>query len=284
VIPDSPQTASYLTPREKKIACLRLRNEKSTTTAATSSSKPSSGLQIREALAIFRDPIAWVTASMFFLTNMAYSSLPVFLPKIMTEMGHSSLTAQALSAPPYLVAFLIVLFTAHMSDRLGARTIPIVFHALSSAAGYAVLALAGPLHLPAAIRYIAIYPAAVGFFNVVTLTIAWNINNQASESRQGGGFALMQLIGQFGPLVGTRLYPDREAPYYTRGMTVCAFAMLAVAMLALFLRIYLQYQNKKMDTAEAELHFGNGAAVEEESLVAPSGRRKTPAPTFRYLL
>lgn len=289
MIPDSPQTASYLTAREKKIARLRLRNEKPSAASSSSSptspsNKPASGLRIREVLAIFRDPVAWVTASMFFLTNMAYSSLPVFLPKIMTEMGHSRLAAQALSAPPYLVAFVIVLFTAHMSDRIGARTVPIVFHALSSAGGYAVLALAGPLHLPAVIRYIAIYPAAIGFFNVVTLTIAWNINNQTSESRQGGGFALMQLIGQFGPLVGTRLYPDRDAPYYTRGMAACAFAMLAVALLALFLRIYLQYQNRKMDAAEADPYYGNGSAIEEESLVASSRRRSIVAPTFRYLL
>lgn len=278
IIPDSPQTAPYLTKREKKVARLRLRNDKSAATSKPSSS----GLRARDVLAVFRDPVAWITSAMFFLTNMAYSSLPVFLPKILTEMGHDTLTSQALSAPPYLAAFVIVLFTAHMSDRLRARTVPLIFHALASAAGYAVLALAKPLGLPAFLRYVAVYPAAIGFFNVVTLIIAWSINNQSSESRQGGGFALLQFIGQCGPLVGTRLYPDRDAPFYAPGMSTCAVAMLTVAMLAFALRFYLRYQNHKFDKAEEERR-GNGDEIEEEGLVGP-GRRKTTAIAFRYML
>ncbi|PCD17796.1 hypothetical protein FGRA07_07264 [Fusarium graminearum] len=270
VIPDSPQTASYLTKREKKVARLRLRSEQATSTS--SDSKPTSGLKGRDVLAIFRDPVAWITATMFFLTNMAYSSLPVFLPKVLTEMGHDAHTSQALSAPPYLAAFVIVLFTAHMSDRLRTRTIPIIFHALASSSGYAILALAKPLNLPNFIRYMAVYPAAIGFFNVVTLTVTWSINNQSSQSRQGGGFVLLQLVGQCGPLVGTRLYPDRDAPYYATGMSTCAAAMLGVSILAYALRFYLKYQNRKFDQAENE-HLEEGDEVEEEGLVG-SGRRK----------
>ncbi|KAM0250001.1 hypothetical protein ACHAQJ_008806 [Trichoderma viride] len=283
VIPDSPQTAHYLTKREKKVARLRLRREiPSTSSSSSKANKESAGLKAREILSVLRDPIAWITPAMFFLTNMAYSSLPVFLPKILTEMGHDSLTAQALSAPPYLLAFIIVLFTAHMSDRLATRTTPIVFHALSSSFGYAILALSQALHIPPFLRYLAVYPAAIGFFNVVTLIIAWNINNQANQSRQGGGFALMQVIGQCGPLIGTRLYPHRDAPYYTHGMRTCALAMLGVAILAVLLRFYLKHQNGKMDEAEKERQ-ADGSTVEEEGLVVP-GKKRRHADKFRYML
>lgn len=219
---------------------------------------------------------------MFFLTNMAYSSLPVFLPKILADMGHDNLTAQALSAPPYLIAFITVLLTARLSDRLRARTLPLILHALASAAGYAVLALAESLHLPHWARYLAVYPAAAGFFNVVTLLIAWAINNQAGPSRQGGGFALLQLVGQCGPLVGTRLYPDRDGPFYTPGMRACALAMLAMALLAAVLRVYLRYWNRRLDREDHDM-AAEGPAVEEEGLVGP-GRKKTPAESFRYML
>lgn len=280
IIPDSPQTASYLTPRERRVARLRLRNEKS----VKGDAKPSSGLKARELLAVLRDPIAWITAAMFFLTNMAYSSLPVFLPKILTEMGHGVVESQALSAPPYFLAFLIVLATAHLSDMSRSRAIPIIFHAASSAAGYGVLALAEALSLAPMVRYAAVYPAAIGFFNVVVLTIAWTVNNQKSESRQGGGFAMLQTVGQCGPLVGTRLYPDREAPFYTRGMGACAGAMLAVTILAIILRLYLGYLNRWMDRNETLK--GEDAIVEEEEeeLVGSSVRKRTPAQMFRYML
>jgi sugar phosphate permease len=280
LIPDSPQTAAYLTRRERKVARLRLRNE--TPSSSSSASKPS-GLKIREVLAVLIDPIAWMTASMFFLTNMAYSSLPVFLPKILTDMGHDALSAQALSAPPYLLAFITVLLTAHISDRLQARTFPLLIHALFSCLGYTILALAATFHLPQWLRYLAVYPAAIGFFNVVTMIITWTINNQASESRQGGGFALMQLVGQCGPLVGTRLYPEIEGPYYTRGMQTCAWAMFAVACLALALRFYLKFLNRRMDKS-SERRADELGPVEEEGLVGPRKRQKSAEEMFRYML
>ncbi|KYK59567.1 hypothetical protein DCS_00699 [Drechmeria coniospora] len=281
VIPDSPQVASYLSRREKKVACLRLRNE---TSSSSENMRPASGLRARQLLAVVVDPIAWITSAMFFLSNMAYSSLPVFLPKVISEMGHSALASQALSAPPYLVAFVVVLITAHVSDRYRARSVFIVFHALSSALGYAALALASTLNLPPSLRYVAIYPAAVGFFNVVTLIVAWSINNQANQTRRSGGFALLQLVGQCGPLIGTRLYPDQDAPYYSRGMRACSCAMLSVAILAVAMRYYLQFRNRRMDSAAAE-RAAAGVAGEEEGLVAPGNQKPSPlADSFRYML
>ncbi|ROT40527.1 MFS general substrate transporter [Sodiomyces alkalinus F11] len=302
IVPDAPETASYLTPRERKVARLRLRREKahgrrsssssasSPSSSSSSSSKPTArgSLKAREILQTLRDPLAWLTAGMLFLANMAYASLPVFLPTILSEMGHSRLAAQALSAPPYLVAFASVLATAAFSDRRRSRAYPIALHALASAAGYAVLALAKPLDLPPAVRYAAVYPAAAGFFSVVVLVIAWSVNNQPSDTRQGAGFALLQVVGQCGPLVGTRLYPDRDAPFYAPGMLACACAMLAVAFLALALRVYLGRLNVRLDRAHADggdtSHHENEGGEEEVGLVKSNPRRRTLAESFRYIL
>lgn len=260
------------------MARLRLRND------APEPRAPASRLAPRDLAAVLCDPVAWITAAIFFLANMAYSSLPVFLPSIIRHMGHSALAAQALSAPPYLVAFAAVLATARLSDRLGARTVPLALHALASALGYAALALAEPLALPPLARYLAVYPAATGFFNVVTLVITWSINNQANQTRQGAGFALLQLVGQCGPLVGTRLYPDADGPYYGPGMRACACAMFSVAVLALVLRLYLQRRNRLVDRAEADA-LACGIAAEEEQVLVGGGRPKgAPARSFRYML
>lgn len=285
VIPDSPQTAPYLTQREKKVARLRLGGERPKRKGGEHGAGASAErLKTRDVLAVFRDPVAWITASMFFLTNMAYSSLPVFLPTILTEMGHDVLTAQALAAPPYLAAFVIVLATAHLSDAMRARTPLIVFHALASAGGYGVLALSRPLGLEAGsmIRYLAVYPAAIGFFNVVVLTIAWSINNQEGASRQGGGFALLQVVGQCGPLVGTHLYPERDRPFYEGGMRACAVAMLIVACLALALRFYLIRLNRRLDAAVDE----NGdERAEQQGLVTGTGTgARQTSESFRFML
>lgn len=54
---------------------------------------------------------------------------------------------------------------------------------------------------------------------------------------------MLGFLGQLGPLIGVRLYPDEEGPYYTKGMAVCAGFMAAVAGLTLGLREYLKRKN-----------------------------------------
>ena len=56
---------------------------------------------------------------------------------------------------------------------------------------------------------------------------------------------MLNIIGQCGPLVGTRLYPDSDKPYYVRGMSICAGFMLVVGALALGLRFVLKSENEK---------------------------------------
>jgi len=142
-----------------------------------------------------------------------------YSPKNRTD--YSALTSQTLSAPPYLLAFVFVLLTAHFSDRVRARARYIIFHAILAALGYALLSLLGYLRAPFAYRYAAVYPAAAGFFSAITLILTWTLNNQNSDEKRGTGVAIMNLIGQLGPLLGTRLYPDSDGPFYVRGMAVC---------------------------------------------------------------
>ncbi|KUI68434.1 hypothetical protein VM1G_03960 [Cytospora mali] len=285
VIPDSPAEVSYLTRREKKIARLRLGSSRNDETSrANSSSERSASASRRQD--VLRDPVPWTTAGIFCLTNMAYASLPVFLPSILTQMGHTPLASQALAAPPYLVSFAVVLAVAKASDRLQSRAYLIAGCALFSSLGYAFLALSHSLHdllglQPGAgagagagaggaldvVRYMAVYPAAMGFFCVVVLTIAWNVNNARGSGHKGAGFALMQVLGQCGPLVGTRLYPKTDGPWFTRGMGVCSVAMLAVAGLALVLRSYLVRVNRQL----AREGVDREGMEEEEGLVGGGG-------------
>ena len=263
-IPDSPETAKYLTKREKRVARLRLRKEKD-----PHEHTGKGGLKFREMLETIADPKSYLTAFMFFCTNMAFSSMPVFLPTIIHEMGHSVLVSQALSSPPYLASFFVVILTAWLSDRLQNRSFFVCFHALLSASGYALIAVAGARGWGTWWRYAGLYPAAIGFFSVITIIITWTINNQDSESKQGAGFAMLQLIGQCGPLLGTRLYPERDAPLYTTGMSACAAAMVLVAALSLVLRLYLQRQNR----VTAEAAYGKIEGEEEgESFVSKPSR------------
>lgn len=85
----------------------------------------------------------------------------------------------------------------------------------------------------------------MGFFPAVTLIITWTLNNQRTDTGKGAGLAMLNVVGQCGPLVGTRLYPEGDGPYFVRGMLVCAGFMAAVAVLAGGLRCWLGRVNRR---------------------------------------
>ena len=178
-------------------------------------------------------------------------------------MGYSALTSQVLSAPPYLASFFSVLLTAYLSDRYRTRSTFVIFHALLASSGYAMMASAGSVEASAKWRYVGVYPAATGFFSVVTIVITWTINNQDSDSKKGTGVAMLKYIGQLGPLVGVHLYPDSDQPYYInmKGMAICACSMATVAILAYSPRRILDTKNRRMATEDSK------AVGEDESLV-----------------
>lgn len=183
---------------------------------------------------------------MFFSCNVAFSSMPVFLPTIIRDMGHQSITAQALSAPPYFFSFLVVLATAYFSDRLQTRSTFIILHSLLATLGYTTIAVANYYRSEnTTLRYLALYPAAAGFFSAITIIITWTINNQESDSKKGTGVAIMNIIGQIGPLVGTSIFPKEDGPWYVKGMSICAAFMLFVGILAAILRWVLIKENRK---------------------------------------
>jgi hypothetical protein len=160
-------------------------------------------------------------------------------------MGYSSLWAQALSAPPYLVAFFMVLWSSYASDKRNQRSPFIILFASIAAGGYSLIVLSGLLGLPSWLRYLGLYPACMGFFTCVTLVITWTLNNQDSETKKGAGIAILQFFGQCGPLLGTRLFPEDDGPLYSRGMGVCAVFMGAVVVLSWILRLVLIRENKR---------------------------------------
>jgi hypothetical protein len=58
---------------------------------------------------------------MYFSSNVSFSSLLVFLPTILEAMGLTSINAQGLSAPPYFLAFLVVLLAYLTADNTSQR-------------------------------------------------------------------------------------------------------------------------------------------------------------------
>lgn len=205
---------------------------------------------------------------------VSFSSLPVFLPTILKNMGFTAINAQGLSAPPYFLSFFACIGTTYIADRTRQRGYMIMLLSIVGGVGYILLAVSETV----GVRYFGVFLAAGGVFPAISNILPWTLNNQGSDSKRGAGITLLNLIGQCGPILGTRMFPTRDAPYYVKGMAVCAsFSELNMysvyplagflapfrlqrltigskvffnALLALTLRTYLAWENKKFKARE----------------------------------
>jgi MFS family permease len=194
---------------------------------------------------------------MYFGCNVSFASLPLFVPTIVSEIGtFSSLQANGLSAPPYLLTFILILIVNFISDRVGMRGPFVCFFGLVSAIGFILLATT-TTPVP---RYLGIY-LAITIFVCVALMLAWVSNIHGTDSKRTGGWAIFATLGQCGPLLGTNLFPDSEAPYYRKGSLVAMAFSLLVGVLAAVFSLLLRRENKRLDKIfEEEGHEEDGGA------------------------
>ena len=72
-------------------------------------------------------------------TDPCDQSFSLFLPTIIKSLGYSSVNAQLLTVPPNFGAFLLVLVTAALSDRIKARGPIMIAGCILAIAGYIML-------------------------------------------------------------------------------------------------------------------------------------------------
>ncbi|KAB8234964.1 major facilitator superfamily domain-containing protein [Aspergillus alliaceus] len=235
-LPDSPSSARFLTEEEKEVArarSLRQNGERERSTKIDWKGLGQTLLDVK----------AWMTALMYFSCNVSFSSLPVFLPTILKDMGFTSINAQGLTAPPYFASFLVTLITTWVADRLQQRGLMIACLSLIGAVGYVLLATCTSVGA----RYAGVFLAAVGVFPSIANILPWVLNNQGSDSRRGMGIVILNVIGQCGPFLGTNVFPKSDAPRYIRGQSICAAFMFFTTVLALALRSLLVWENRRLD-------------------------------------
>ncbi|KAK5452964.1 hypothetical protein LTS15_007113 [Exophiala xenobiotica] len=271
-LPDSPTSAKFLTEEEREVARARVVRQHG-------ASQEEHRISFKEIGLTLLDPKAWFTALMYFSCNVSYSSLPVFLPTILNQMGFSSINAQGLSAPPYFVSTIVTIISCYIADRTKQRGLMIAFLSVVGGIGYILLATCKPV----APRYFGTFLCASGVFPAIANILPWVVNNQGSDSRRGMGIILLNLVGQCGPLLGTRIFPKSQAPRYVEGQSICAAFMFFNALLALGLRTLLVWENKKLDKTY-------GKVDEQQAAHAPNGQAEPNAGQenygsgFRYIL
>lgn len=289
-IPDSPEKARFLTAEERNVTRSRAVRQVGTT--------PDSRVgkfNFKDIGPALIDLKVWLCGLMYFCGNVTYSSLPVFLPTILEDMGYTAINAQGLSAPPSFAAFLFALITTWIADRTQQRCFVLFCTSVVGGIGYVVLATVNTV----GVRYFATFLASAGVFstipNILALTLSEYLaeqkcqkrnfeadnsisDNQGSDSRRGTSIVMINLIGQCGPFLGTTRFPSSQAPRYVQGMSICAAFMFFSALLALAQRLLLAWENRRLDRKYGSVATTKNVGATDGLVVENYG------PGFRYVL
>ncbi|KAK6909228.1 hypothetical protein I203_103245 [Kwoniella mangroviensis CBS 8507] len=208
LLPSGPDRWAWLSPRENEIA--RERVERS------QSKEHHGGYSVAGFKAALKEPWTWWIAIIHYAGGSAFNSLSVFLTAIIKELGYTSVNAQGLSAPPYLVAYVIAVITAYWSDRLAIRGWFIGIANLVGGVGYMMIAYVGPR----SVRYFAAYVTVVGVYVGQPLMFSWCATNADTSSKRASSLVIFLITGQLGSITGSNIYDD--APRYHKGNSICA--------------------------------------------------------------
>ena len=117
------------------------------------------------------------------IVNTGYAT-SFFTPTILTQLGWKSIHAQVMSIPIFIVATVLALATAVVTDRLKHRFGAIIIGCCVATIGYAILL--NMEHVPVGARYFALYLITGGGYIAQPVTIVWLSNNMGGHYKRGG--------------------------------------------------------------------------------------------------
>lgn len=189
---------------------------------------------------------------MNFCNNVSFASLPLFLPTIISEMGSfTEVESNGVTAPPYVLCFVMIIVTSVLSDKLRMRGPFCALFAIIAAIGFILLGTTegvGP-------RYLGSF-LVVLIFVTTSLVLIWSSNTNSTGSKKAGGLWIMFTVGQCGPLLGTNVFPSSDGPSYRKGSWVCCAFSLLSATYASLLSFLLWRENKRRDCVYGPVREG----------------------------
>jgi len=266
LLPTSPLTSSFLTPREQQIAHERIQREHKEAGAEKTTSK-----HVTRAVLNINN---FMMAMGFFFCNITVQSYSLFLPTILRALWTDTTKVQLLTVPPYVAAAGWSIFVSWLSDRVRRRGLFIVTHGIVAMIGYCVLIST----MSVKVRYFAVYLSAMGAFPLGPFFLGWGINNAAGPTIRAVTSAYIVSVGTCGAIVATWTYIGwRDAPRFITCHSINIGAQVMVTLIGVSGIIYARWENRQRNAGRRD-HRTEGLGTEEA--LRQLGYRH---PEFRYV-
>ncbi|KAJ5775766.1 uncharacterized protein N7511_000777 [Penicillium nucicola] len=249
LIADWPETARFLNERERSILLARLQSDVQVYRMDR--------LDRTAMRRILSDKKIYLGIIMYLgALNTGYAA-SFFMPTIIRDMGWTSLMAQVMSIPIYIVAAIMTLCIALISDKTRHRFGFVLGGCSIATLGYAILL--AQRSVPVGVRYFALFAITSGGYIAQPLLIGWLSNNMSGHYKQAVASAMQIGFGNCGGLVASNVFLSSEAPFYAAGYgtSLSLIWLCVIASAVLFLILFRE--NKVRDQGGRDERFTLGS-------------------------
>ncbi|KAK8136599.1 major facilitator superfamily transporter [Apiospora sp. TS-2023a] len=273
---DFPETATFLTEEERAFVVFRLKygqqkdsGEEEQRQVAVAESEE---FQWRYVWDAFKDWQIWLNIIVYWGIVCPLYGISLFLPSIVNNLGYKSSTAQLMTVPIYVVAAVLAVVVAYVSDRIGKRSPFVIFFLLMMVVGFSMcISTTNPKVVYGGVFVVAcaIYPAFPG-------NIAWLSNNLAGSYKRSAGMAIQIGVGNLGGAMASNFYRQKDSPHYTLGHALeLGFVAAGIIAAVVLLTAYGAINKKRARSMsqQDDMQFSHAQLAEQGD----------KAVTFRYM-
>lgn len=307
VLPDSPETASFLTQPERDFLVRRLADETGSGRGHVTNQDKMASRYIKAGLSDWKiwcaivifwgntvgvygyvhpqlrlpiNPILRNHRRLMFNGANELHRFTATVPTVINGLGYSAANAQLLTIPIYLFASILTIIFAWWSDHARIRSPFIVAGFIIAVCGFiAQLAIPHPKY--PGLTYGFLFPVAGGLYCPFIILVSWIANSLAPSSKRAVAMALFISVGNMGGIMGSNIYLEREKPKYRTGFGV-SLAMCCTSVIMTFvIRWAYQRENQKRDALLRDQGEEAIRAKYSEQELLELGDK---SPFFRYTL
>ncbi|KAG5928184.1 hypothetical protein E4U53_002721 [Claviceps sorghi] len=244
---DYPDRAPFLTPSERSEVLRRLDEEQACMP------KDFHVRYIKDALLDWK---IWVHMVITLGITVPQSSIALFLPGIIEDMGFKGADAWLMGIPPHIVASFFVLAGGFAADRHEQRGIYIISFCVVGILGFLILGTTGSFVM----EYLATFLIAIGTFSVVPQDVAWNANNIGGSTKRAVGIAMHIGFGDLGGAVAGFIIQKNNARRFICGHGI----LLGMMSLSCVLTVCMTWYCRKENRARASKQFMRKSTTREQ--------------------
>ncbi|CRL18586.1 Sucrose/H+ symporter, plant [Penicillium camemberti] len=272
-LPDSPQTASFLSCNERDIITQRLEQDTGTSSGRVGTNENFEWVYLTSALSEWKIYLAVV---IFWSNTICVYGFTYSAPTIIHELGYTASEAQLLTVPIYFLCVCSTILFSRLSDKSQSRWLWIVVPYF-----IALVGLIGLLSIPhprlPGLTYAFLFCIPAGVYPPLIGAVSWIGNNLAPSWKRVIGMALFMSIGNLGGAVGSNIFLTSQKPHYWLGYGMCMFIVVAAIISTLILRYAYASANAERDELDPSEIEGR---YSDEELLKLGDR----SPYFRYVV